>query len=209
MIDGEAVIAEKKPSDLINNLNFEIQPSYDNISELQIQSRVPMQYIEQLCREGVENQSYGSGLTKITVQKIKLNGYKETLQVRLHTLGAYDGELELSFIPRFNSSKKLIQLEEFRIASISGKKLDKTIFNLVQGIIQNKLKSTMEDFFNATIQDYVKSATKLLEGKEIMQTYTISGKLLDYNISNFAISDSRMYFNLVSKFSGQLRVKEF
>ena len=88
-------------------------------------------------------------------------------------------------------------------------KLDKTIFNLVQGIIQNKLKSTMEDFFNATIQDYVKSATKLLEGKEIMQTYTISGKLLDYNISNFAISDSRMYFNLVSKFSGQLRVKEF
>ena len=209
MIDGEAVIAEKKPSDLINNLNFEIQPSYDNISELQIQSRVPMQYIEQLCREGVENQSYGSGLTKITVQKIKLNGYKETLQVRLHTLGAYDGELELSFIPRFNSSKKLIQLEEFRIASISGKKLDKTIFNLVQGIIQNKLKSTMEDFFNATIQDYVKSATTLLEGKEIMQTYTISGKLLDYNISNFAISDSRMYFNLVSKFSGQLRVKEF
>ncbi|MBK9995505.1 MAG: hypothetical protein IPP01_16310 [Saprospiraceae bacterium] len=79
----------------------------------------------------------------------------------------------------------------------------------MQGIIQNKLKSTMEDFFNATIQDYVKSATKLLEGKEIMQTYTISGKLLDYNISNFAISDSRMYFNLVSKFSGQLRVKEF
>ncbi|MBK7466739.1 MAG: DUF4403 family protein [Saprospiraceae bacterium] len=149
--------SQKKPSDLINNLNFEIQPSYDNISELQIQSRVPMQYIEQLCREGVENQSYGSGLTKITVQKIKLNGYKETLQVRLHTLGAYDGELELSFIPRFNSSKKLIQLEEFRIASISGKKLDKTIFNLVQGIIQNKLKSTMEDFFNATIQDYVKS----------------------------------------------------
>jgi hypothetical protein len=209
LIDGEAVIAEKKPLDLINILNFEMQPAYDDISELQIQSRIPMQYIEQLCREGMENQTFGSSFTKIIVQKIKLDGYKETLQVKINTIGAYNGELQLSFIPKFNSIKKNIQLEDFRLTSISGKKIEKTIFNLIHGLVQSKLKSTMEDFFNNTIQDYVISITTLLEGKEIMPAYTLKGKLLDYNISNFEISDSRMYFNLTSKFSGQLSVREF
>lgn len=48
-----------------------------------------------------------------------------------------------------------------------------------------------------------------MEGKEIIPAYTLKGKITHYNISKFEISDSRMYFNLTSKFSGQLSVREF
>lgn len=209
IMDTEAVIAEQKPSDLYNELNIEIQPVHEAYSDIYVQSRLPLSYIEQICRENVENQSYGSGITKLTVSKIKLSGYKETLRINLNTLGAFNGELEMSLSPKFDHQKKQIYFDNFSIKPVNGKTLDKALFSIIQGFAQNKVKSTLEEFFNTTLNDYINSSNSILEGKEIFPGTTLQGKLMDYNIADFNIYENRIYFNLNCKLMSKLSLLKF
>lgn len=209
VVNVETILSSKKPQANNTLFNFEIFPKIEDQSDIKIHAEIPMQYIEQLCRENIQNQTYGSGITKLKVQQIKLSGYKETLQVNLITIGAYNGELLLSFVPSFNSLNKTIEIDNLSIKTISGKFIDKAVFNIAQSYIQSKLKSTLLDFFNGTIQEYTTDIKNKLSGTEVFPGSYIKGELLDYQLSNFVIIDQLLYFHLNASLKAHLDVLEF
>jgi len=108
----ENVIAEQRPIELENNLAFSIRPYVEEGSSFSIQSRVPMNYLSLLIKEGIENQEYGSGISKIKINKIDLSGQGEQVIVNLKTSGAFNGILEMRFIPQYDPATKMISLYE-------------------------------------------------------------------------------------------------
>ena len=105
--------------------------------------------------------------------------------------------------------KKQIYFDNFSIKPVNGKTLDKALFSIIQGFAQNKVKSTLEEFFNTTLNDYINSSNSILEGKEIFPGTTLQGKLIDYNIADFNIYENRIYFNLNCKLMSKLSLLKF
>ncbi|MGB3085139.1 MAG: DUF4403 family protein, partial [Saprospiraceae bacterium] len=89
MLYFESVISELRPDDLKNDPSFSIRPFFNPKSSFNIQSRIPIPYLEQLVRENVENQTFGSGISKVTVGKISMRGEAKTLQVQMALSGAF------------------------------------------------------------------------------------------------------------------------
>jgi hypothetical protein len=203
----ESVIAETKPDDLYNDPSFSIRPFMEDKSTFYIQSRVPLPYIEQILREQIENQQFGSGISRITVHKVAMSGLNKSLSIHLDVSGAYNGKMEMSFDPVFDKDDQEIKLENFNLKT-SGVKAKNIIFKLVKGFAENKLRKTVEDQINTNLKDYLTHIEKMLVGNEITNGVFLSGKLLDYQIRDIRFYNYRMYFNIVSTLNMNAEVKQ-
>ena len=179
----ENVIAEQRPIELENNLGFSIRPYVEEASSFSIQSRIPMNYLSLLIKESVENQEYGSGISKIKINKINLSGLGDQVIVNFKTTGAFNGILEMRFIPQYDQTTKMITLSELTLKSIEGKRFEKTIISLLRNIAESKIKKTLQVQLNDILQENVRSITDMLHQHEILPGIIINGQLLDYSIN--------------------------
>ncbi len=202
----ENVIAEQRPIELENNLAFSIRPYVEEGSSFSIQSRVPMNYLSLLIKEGIENQEYGSGISKIKINKIDLSGQGEQVIVNLKTSGAFNGILEMRFIPQYDPATKMISLSELTLKSIEGKRFEKTILALLKNIAESKIKKMLQTQLNDLLQENVRSITDMLNQHEIMPGMIINGQLLDYSINHFQIANERMFFNIKYALNAGLKI---
>jgi hypothetical protein len=195
----ESVIAESKPQDLINDPTFSIRPYFDNKSSFYIQSRIPLPYIEQILREQIENQKFGSGMSSVTVHKINMSGNDKKLSIMMDVSGGYNGKMELSFDPIYEKDDQKIKLENFRLKTFGGIKLKKILFSIIKGFAENKLRHTVEEQINSNLDNYLVNINKMLSGTEIIPGVFMSGQLLDYEIKDIRFYNYRMYFNISSR----------
>ncbi len=195
----ESVIAESKPQDLFNDPTFSIRPYFDNMSSFYIQSRLPLPYIEQILREQIENQKFGSGMSSITVHRINMSGNDKKLSIMMDVSGGYNGKMELSFDPIYEKEDQKIKLENFKLKTFGGIKLKKILFSIIKGFAENKLRNTVEEQINLNLENYLLNINKMLAGTEIIPGVFMSGKLLDYEIKDIRFYNYRMYFNISSK----------
>lgn len=202
----ENVIAEQRPIELENNLAFSIRPYVEEGSSFSIQSRVPMNYLNLLIKEGIENQEYGSGISKIKINKIDLSGQGEQVIVNLKTSGAFNGTLEMRSIPQYDPATKMISLSELTLKSIEGKRFEKTILALLKNIAESKIKKMLQTQLNDLLQENVRSITDMLNQHEIMPGMIINGQLLDYSINHFQIANERMFFNIKYALNAGLKI---
>lgn len=202
----ENVIAEQRPLELENNLGFSIRPYVEDGSSFTIQSRVPMNYLSLLIKEGIENQEFGSGISKIKINKIDLGGQGDQVIVNLKTSGAFNGLLEMRFIPQYDQATKMISLSEFTLKSIEGKRFEKTILALLKNIAESKIKKMLQTQLNDLLQENVRSITDMLNQHEIMPGMIINGQLLDYSINHFQIANERMFFNIKYALNAGLKI---
>ncbi|MBK6545826.1 MAG: DUF4403 family protein [Saprospiraceae bacterium] len=208
MLYFESVISELRPDDLKNDPSFSIRPFFNPKSSFNIQSRIPIPYLEQLVRENVENQTFGSGISKVTVGKISMRGEAKTLQVQMALSGAFNGKMELYFDPVYDKNSKKIDLLNLKLKTIQGPKMEKIIFSLIKGIAENKLKNTIEDQINANLTDYVSNILHMLSGTEILEGVFLDGQLIEYEIKDIRFYNYRMYFTISSSVNMQAQVKK-
>jgi hypothetical protein len=194
----ESVISETKPQDLYNDPNFAIQPFAEDISHFNIQSRLPLPYIEQLLREQIENQTYGSGISSFTVKKIALHGQDKNLRIQLDLTGGYNGKMDLSFDPVYDKQAQKIELENFKLKTQGGIKLKKIIFSLMKGFAENKLENIVEEQINVNLTSYLNNIHQMLAGRELSPGIFMNGKLLEYDIRDIRFFNERMYFVISS-----------
>ena len=208
MIYFESVISETRPVDLENELNFSIRPFFENTSTFDIQSRIPIPYIEQMVRENIENQTFGSGISQLTVKKIQMEGLNQTMIIHLELSGAYKGKMDLFFDPVYQIDSKSIKLEHLKLKPVSGPKMDKIIFSLVKGIAQNKLKQAIEEQINLSLSDYVNQVQRMVHNTEVMPGVFLAGELTHYEIKDIKFFNYRMYFNIHSILNINAGVKQ-
>ncbi|MBP6523684.1 MAG: DUF4403 family protein, partial [Saprospiraceae bacterium] len=202
----ENVISESKPEELYNDLTFSMRPYVEESSLFYLQSRIPVNYLEILTKEAVENQEFGSGMARIKITSLNLSGQEDKVSVGFNSTGAFNGRFLMTFIPEFNQESKLIELKELKLKVENGKSINKAIFSLVRGIAEGKIKKTLEEQLNTMIKDYKESIQTLLDDKELVHGLNMNGELEDFNIRNFYFMDNRMYFNLESKLKLKLKV---
>ena len=202
----ENVIAESKPVELYNDLTFSMRPYVEESSLFYLQSRIPVNYLEILTKEAVENQEFGSGMARIKITALQLSGLEEKVSVRFNSSGAFNGRFLMTFVPAFNQENKQIELKDLNLKVENGKSINKAIFSLVKGIAESKIKNTLEGQLNEMLMDYKKSIQTLLDDKELVHGLNMNGELEDFNIRDFYFIENRMYFNLESKLKLKLKV---
>ncbi len=204
----ESVISETKPIELNNQLSFSIRPNFESRSSFDIQSQIPLPYIEQMTRESIENQSFGTGISQLTVKKIGFEGFEKTLLIHMELTGAYKGKMDLSFNPIFEIESHKLVLENLKLKPVSGPKMDKIIFSLVKGIAQTKLRKAIEEQLNSSLTDYVSEVNKLINNTEILKGVYLNGQLEHYEIKDIQFINYRMYFNIHSLLQIDAAVKQ-
>jgi hypothetical protein len=204
----ESIITDSIPKNKIANTFFSVRPFFDTISEFYIQSKISMSYMEQMIKVQTEHQEFGSGLSKVRVNKINLMGFYKTMVIPMELSGSYNGKMELSFDPVYDKNDKKIKLEKLQLKTISGPKLKKIIFSLINGIAEQKLKKEIEYQLNLTVQDYVTNLTTLLSGTEVKKGIYIHGEVYSYDIKDLLFYKEKMYFTIYSKLNMNAEVKE-
>lgn len=202
----ENVLTTNRPIDLYNDLSFSIRPKVEDSIIGSLQARIPMNYLEILLKENIENQSFGTGLTKIFVQKLSLSGNNKTIETTIDVTGAYNGILQIAFEPEFNESKQNISLENFKIKAVEGRKIAKAIFSLVKVIAESKIKIELEFSLNQLIQDYQKTILSFLDHKEVYPGMVLSGVVSQWNIDKFNVLDNILVFNVNAQLKAKLDV---
>lgn len=202
----ENVIASERPADLDNNLSFSIRPVAEDHINASVQGRIPMNYLEILVKENVENQSFGSGIAKINVDNISLNGEDKTIKVLMNTRGAFNGKLELSFNPVFKTEQREFKLEEFKLQALEGKKLDKALLSIVKGMAESKVKKEIENLLNELLRDYKNSISSYLDHKEVYSGMILKGQLSNWNISDIKMVNQILFFNVNTEIKAKLNI---
>ncbi len=192
----ENVIGSEKPKDLYNDLSFSIRPIVENNIQAVVQGRIPMNYLEILVKEGTEKQTFGNGIAKITIQQISLTGNEKTVTTLVNTTGAFNGRLQINFNPEFNQQKKEIELKNFYLKVLDGKKIEKAMLSLVKGIAESKIKKEIELMMNQLLSDYRTSLLSYLEHKEVYPGMILNGELKNWTIDNFEIVNQIMFFQV-------------
>ncbi|NOT38407.1 MAG: DUF4403 family protein [Saprospiraceae bacterium] len=202
----ENVMAADKPSDLYNDLSFSVRPVVEEDISASVQGRIPMTYLEILLKENIEKQTLGTGLTKIHVDKISLTGEDKTIQTSIDTRGAFNGKLQLRFDPVFNSEKRELELKNFEIRALEGKKLDKTLLSLVKGIAETKVKAEIEKTMNNMLRENKNTILEYLNHKEIYPGMVLNGELKNWNITDLSIVKQVLFFNVNTALQAKLNV---
>lgn len=202
----ESVLSDSIPHDFGGSCNFSIQPFFENASLINIQSRIPVTYIENKIRQQVINQTYGSGVTKIKVNEIFLKAAGKIMQLELVTEGSYKGELLMQFIPEFNESNRKIELDQFQLKAKKGGSLNKIVFTLVKGIAESRIKNSIEDQLNLTLKEFEINTIQLMNQKNWYPGVMLQGELIQYNLKNMQYYNDRLYFNLEARLSLEVHV---
>ncbi|HRI00549.1 MAG TPA: DUF4403 family protein [Saprospiraceae bacterium] len=202
----ESIISEQRSTDLNQEISFTTRPLAEDISTIKIQSRIPLNYIEQLVREATYQQSFGNSLFKFEISKIRLTGMDKELTILLDVKGGFEGKLKLSCQPEFDSNKKQILLNQFKMEITEGKKMEKGLYSIFEGLINGRVKSTLEDQINNMKKDMMDTLQIKFKNYEVKPGILYKAELLDHNIQHFSIVKDRMYFNLGLKLKSKLEV---
>ncbi|MDQ3142210.1 MAG: DUF4403 family protein [Bacteroidota bacterium] len=204
----ESVISETRPAELDNNIGFTVRPTYETQSQLSIQSRIPLNYLDQLIREQVINQSYGSGISKITIHKIQLDGEGRKMLLHMNMTGAYNGQMDLSFSPVFSVVTQKIELLDLDLKAVSGRTIDKTKLALIRGIAERKVKDILQEQMNTLLTEYVLQIGNLMNAQEVYPGAVLNGNIVNYQLSQFQIHDKRIYFNIKANMLAGLQINK-
>ncbi|MFN8280579.1 MAG: DUF4403 family protein [Saprospiraceae bacterium] len=202
----ENVISSQKPVELNNDMSFSIRPGIEEASRFAVQGRIPVNYMELMVKENFEHQQFGSGVSKIKVEKILMRGEGRTMEVTMQTSGAYKGMINIQFDPVFDEVRESFVLEHFRMKAIEGRSLDKTMFGLIRGFVENKVKSGIEEGINNIIREYRLSVEPYLQNKEIYPGVILQGALKTWTIRDLVFYQQNMVFNLLTDLQASLRI---
>jgi len=192
----ESVLSDSMPGDFQGACSFSVRPHSEMQSNLNIQSRIPISYIEQRIRQQVEQQSFGSGVSKVKVNRIQLSAFGKYMTLELNTEGSFKGDLVMRFKPQFDDQDRKLILEEFSLKAKKGVSLNKILFSLFKGIAESRIKNSIEDQLNLTLKEFELNAHKMLDHYEWVNGIVVAGSLLNYSLKNIQFYDERLYFNL-------------
>ncbi len=205
----ENVVCTTKPAEIYNDLSFSIRPQIEPETKFALQARIPLNYLELNVKESMENQTFGSGISKINIQKIGLSGVEKVITVQIQLTGAYKGQIQVQFEPVFNDELSKIQLTNFKMKAVEGKSLDKVLFALVKGIAENRVKKEIEDGLNNLLNEYQQTLLPYLDSKEIYPGIILSGSLQKWNIQNIRCINSVMTFSVHTQLMAALKILSF
>ncbi|MBK9107394.1 MAG: DUF4403 family protein [Saprospiraceae bacterium] len=204
----ESVLADSMPEEFNHKCSFSVRPHFEARSALNIQSRIPLQFIDSLIQLQIVNQTFGSGISKVKIKSAHLTGGGNYMYITLNTEGAYRGDLLLSFIPEFEPGDRKITLQDFKIKAQKGKGINKLVFAVVKGIAELKIKKSVEEQLNNTLKEFEANVHKMLEKNEIMEGMELNGYLKDYSLRKIQFHDNRLYFYLNAELEMEAIVKK-
>lgn len=204
----ENTMSEVRPAALNHVLSFSIRPQLEQRSLFSIQSRIPINYIEQILRESLLTQEFGNALMHLRIREIKLGGQESLMQLWFETDGGFRGGFEMQFKPEFEESTRNIVLKEFHMKMVSGKKLSKSMFSLVHHKIESTCKKSIEQSLNDFVKEYLQTAQKFLQQNEIQAGMILNGQIGDYRIKNFWLASGRMFFTVEALLNLDLNIQK-
>lgn len=195
----ESVISEKYPDDFLKSIHYSIRPHTDFNSQFNIQCRVPLKYIEQMVKEHTINQSFGTGLSKVVITHLQISAYDKTLIIQTELSGAYHGRIHLIFDPVFDTENKKIELKNFQIKTITGKRMNKIMLSLFRNFAEKQVKTSIEEQLNQTLIEYIDHTNSMLNNYPFAEGIKLNGHLIDYQLKSFQFYKEVMYFNILSE----------
>ncbi|MBP8725286.1 MAG: DUF4403 family protein [Saprospiraceae bacterium] len=203
----ETVLSDSLPEGFGSTIQFSVRPFAEENSELYLQSRIPLPLIERLLNEQISGQTYGSGMSRVGISSLKAGGVANRMYVLAETTGAFDGDLQLSFVPVYDFSNREIRLSDFQLRALQGKRINKILFGIFKGVAETRIRKTIEDQINATIRDYESNIHKLLDHTEVIPGIEVYGSLKQYSLSNILFYQDRLYCDLHSTLKMDAEVK--
>ncbi|MBK7232634.1 MAG: DUF4403 family protein [Saprospiraceae bacterium] len=193
----ENTISENIEINRRSGLDFSTRPFSDTSSVFAIQSRIPLQYIEQLLREQLLTQEFGNSMAKVKIQNLVLEGLGEQFDASFETTGSFKGKFKMHFVPGFDKESKKIQLKDFKLNIVSGKGMSKSLYTLLKNKLEKISKEAIESQLNTFMLDYLNTSELFLADKTITNGVKLKGKIDQYQIKDFWIFDKRMYFTVL------------
>lgn len=205
-VELNALCSDKSQLQVTDTIRLSQRTNWLPESQFFMQVHLSQHYLNKLVKASVENQSFGSGVTKVIVYKVDFQGYQKEIGVRLTTGGAYKGDLEIRFIPAFNTSTNKLYLENLVLIPSSNHAMSKTLMDLFRSLAENQLKKALERSFNDLLNEYNLLVLELLNTKYLDNKMELQGDLIDFELSDFISDSEQCIFNLQARLNLSARV---
>ncbi|MBK9272691.1 MAG: DUF4403 family protein [Saprospiraceae bacterium] len=192
----ENLISESEISGRPYSLDFSTRPYADTSSVFAIQSRIPLAYLEQILREQLLTQEFGSSMAKIKIYNLFLDGIEDRFEAIFETTGDFRGKFRLHFTPVFSDDSKKIELDKFRLDILAGKGLSKSLFAVFKNKVEKVSKEALELQLNSFILEYISTSEQFINNQSISNGIALNGSIDHFMIRDFWIQDKRMYFTV-------------
>jgi hypothetical protein len=166
------------------------------LSNVSIQARIPMSYLEKMLRDSLVNQSFGSGKVAVQIRQFGLQGAGEQMTAQFSTSGSFKGDFILRFTPFFDSEKGKIVFKEFNLELVRGRGLSKTLFSLIRQKVSSMIREAMEEKLNALITDYAETTRNFLKRRAIYPGVYFKGTLDRVDMNQFWIQQGKMHIDI-------------
>ena len=197
------------------------EPANDNISKEKIQLKLvdkmkdkftaslivvsPYLKASEIITKNFQNQEFGSGSKKVTIQKVDLWHKNGKVVIALTMQGSVNGIVYLSGIPKYNAEEELIYFDDLNYVLETKSTLMKTANWLVGGLILKKMQTYTSYSIKPELELAKNQITQYLNNYSPAKGILINGKVEPIVIKNIQLTDQALVATIST--TGKLDLK--
>jgi len=170
-----------------------------------IQTTLDLEFIavEKLILNLLKNQEFEFKGQEIKVEKIKINGYGNKLNIKALLSGAFDGKMDLVGKPIFDREQQVIQLTQVNIDLEGSNFLSKTIVVFLGSYIEQKITP----FLQFSLKNQINPLNQLLNYIPLKYGLLANAKITDLDIPDIQVMNDKLILHLSLKGNLNLSLK--
>jgi hypothetical protein len=175
-------------------------------SVLNIQVDVDHAYVQQVINDNLVGKTFESDGKEMTIHAVKLDGYKDKVQVEAQVSGSFNGVVVLRGIPVYEKKSKLVKVDDIDIAI----KTNNVLHRAGAWMFKSKIKNAIEDNLQFSISENIDLVQSKIDQFIVDNTdkddLDLKVEILDSSLNHLYIKKERMYMGLQVQLRADLTV---
>jgi len=176
------------------------------VSILNLQVDLDRKHVQEVLDDNLVGKSFKADGKEMTIHGVKLDGYKDKVQVEAQVSGTFNGIVILRGIPVYENKTKLIKVEDLDIAI----KTNNVLHKAGAWMFKSKIKNALEQNMQFSIADNIASVQLKIDEFIARNTdksdLDLKVEILDSSLNHLFIKKEKMYLGLQIQLRADLTI---
>lgn len=203
LVKGKSKITSEKPDDIVPGIKL---PEFKWVTEVQEKSEInavldiTFNQINKYLQENYIGETFENGGKKVTVKNVEIFGHKNELIAIANLTGSYNGEIQISGIPKYDKEKQVFYCDEVDIKFGTKNILHKAGTFLMKGKIKKQLRKLLYFSIEDNFETFQNQIDKQIQQYNIDEKLYLKAELDKIVMDEFVIDSDRIHAFTTLKF---------
>jgi len=207
-VRAHSMMSSEKPDNIsVAQLpEFSWTDKIEPVSILNLQVDLDRKHVQEVLDDNLVGKTFTTDGKEMTIHGVKLDGYKDKVQVEAQVSGTFNGIVILRGLPVYENKTKLIKVEDLDIAI----KTNNVLHKAGAWMFKSKIKNALEQNMQFSIADNIASVQfkidEFIARNTDKSNLDLKVEILDSALNHLFIKKEKMYLGLQIQLRADLTI---